>query len=78
MQDLPLEIRKVDDVGIHEPHAPYPRGGEVESYWRTQSARANAENARGLEFLLSLKGYLGHDQVPRVPRNFVIAEVYIG
>ena len=78
MQDLPLQIGEVDYVGINQPDAPYPRRGQIKSYWRTQSARANAENACGFEFLLPLKGYLGHDEVSGVPRNFVVAEVYIG
>src|SRR5262249_39377325 len=72
VQDLALEIRVIDAVEIDDAEFADAGGGEIHGNGRAESAGADAENARGADFLLAGQADLGQDQVPGVPFDFVI------
>ena len=74
MQDLALEIGKIDGVAIDEADAPDARRGEIQRDRRTEPARADAQHARRLQPLLPLERHLRHDEMPRVTGDLVVAE----
>src|SRR5262249_47634099 len=45
--------------------------GKIEPKRRTETARADEQNAGGLESFLPLAGHLGHDEVPAVASDFL-------
>ena len=74
VEDLPLQVRVVDDVEVHEPERSHPGRGEVERERGSESARADAEHLRRLEPLLPLHAHLRHDEVARVAQDLVVRE----
>ena len=66
VDDLALEVRVVDDVGVDDPERPDARGGEVERGRRAEPARADQQDARVEQLLLPLLADLGDQQVARV------------
>ena len=73
MGDLPLQVGEIDHIKIHQPDPADAGGGEVHADRRPQAARADAQNAGALEFLLTGHPDLGKDQVAGVAANFVVA-----
>ena len=71
---LALEIGVVHHVKIDEAERANTGGGQVECKRRAESAGADAQHARRLEFELSAHAHLGHDQMARVAENFIVAE----
>ena len=66
VDDLALEVRVVDDVGVDDPERPDAGGGEVERRGRAEPAGADQQDARVEQFLLPLLADLGDQEVPRV------------
>ena len=66
MDDLALEVRVVDDVGIDDAERPDTGGREVERRRRAEPAGADQEDARVEQLLLALLADLGDEEVPRV------------
>src|SRR5438552_3879066 len=76
VEDLPVEVRSVDDVAVHEADATHARGCEVERRGAAQSAGAHEQDLRALELLLALHADLGHDEVARVVRHLLAREAH--
>ena len=66
MDDLPLEVRLVDDVRVHDPERADARGGEVERGRGAEAARADQQHARVEQPQLALLADLGDQQVAAV------------
>ena len=66
MDDLPLEVGVVDDVGVDDPEPADACGGEVERGRRPEPAGADQEDARLEQALLALLADLGDQEVARV------------
>ena len=66
VDDLALQVRVVDDVGIHDPERPDARGGEVERRRRAEAAGADQEHAAAEQPLLARLSDLRDQQVARV------------
>ena len=66
MDDLALEVRVVDDVGIDDAERADARRREVERRGRAEPAGADQEHARVEQLLLPLLADLGDQDVARV------------
>src|SRR5207244_11289740 len=66
VQDLPLQGRKVDDVGVDYAERPYPRGGEVVRSRRSETARADEQDFAVQQFLLAGLADLGDQKMARI------------
>ena len=53
MSDLPVKIRRLDDIPVHEAKSAYPGTSDVSCGWATEAAGTNDEDLRGLEPLLT-------------------------
>ena len=73
VDDLALQIGVIDSVEIDQPEGSDACGSKVEHQRRAEPACSNTEHTRGLQLLLPCHGNFGHDQVPRVAQNFLIA-----
>jgi hypothetical protein len=71
MDDLALQIGRVDRVEVHKAERADPRGGQIERDRRTESARTDDEHARALEPALPLGAHLGQHEVARVAQELV-------
>jgi hypothetical protein len=76
MDDLALEVGKIDRVKIN--HADFADAGrrQVHGDGRAKTARANADDAGGADFLLSSQADFRQNQVPRVAANLVIIQLH--
>src|SRR5436309_3103459 len=66
MQDLSMEIRHVDDVEVHEAERADTRGREIQRGGRAESARADEQDARGLDPPLAIERDVGKNEMPAV------------
>ena len=66
MDDLTLEIRVVDDVGVDDAERADAGGGEVERRRRAEPAGTDQEHARVEQLLLPLLADLGNQDVAGV------------
>jgi hypothetical protein len=76
MEDLALEIRIINRVEIDDANLANARRGEVHGNGRAQPARANAQDAGGLDPFLAGQPHFGQNQVPRIPADFVIIQFH--
>jgi hypothetical protein len=74
VDDLTLQIRFVDDVEVNDAYGPDPRRRKIQGERAPKPTRAHRQDLRGLELLLPVEGYLGHDQVPAVACDLLIAK----
>src|SRR6266571_5366817 len=51
------------------------RGGEVQCRGRAEPARADEQDAGGLEVFLPLDAYVGQDQVPRIAQDLFVRQL---
>ena len=63
MQDLPLQVRLVDDVEVHDADRADARGREVERGRRAEAARAHEEHPGALQLALPRDADVGEDEV---------------
>ena len=75
VDDLALQIARIDHVEIHQAQCAYAGGGQIKRQRRAQSAGSHAQNARGLQFALPRLADFRQDQVPRVARQFVLCQL---
>ena len=66
MQNLPLQIRKIDIIEIDNSNRADASRGQVKRSWRSEPARADAQDAGRLQPLLSLRGDFGHQKMARI------------
>jgi hypothetical protein len=67
VQDLSLQVRRVDVIEVDEGQLTDAGGGEVHGGRRSQAAGADEEHARGLEPPLAVLAEAGERQMPAVP-----------
>jgi hypothetical protein len=73
VDDLALQVGVIDHVEVHNAERADARGRQVKRQRRTESARSDAQDFRGLQLLLPFHAHLGHDQMARVAQDFVVA-----
>ena len=66
MQDLSLEIAKIDIVKIDQTKFADAGSGKIKRGRGTEPARADAQNARSVQTLLSFRADFRHDHVARI------------
>ncbi len=76
VNDLPLQVGVVHHIEVDQAQRAHARGRQIQRQRRPQSARADAQHARGFQLLLPLHADLGHDQMARVAQDFVFVESY--
>ncbi len=69
MDDLALQIARVNHVEVHQAQGADAGRGQIKRERRTETAGTDAQNARGLELLLALDAHFGQDEVARVARE---------
>src|SRR5207253_6335853 len=67
MNDLPLEVGLVDDVGVDDPEPAHPGGCEIQGSGRAETARTDEQHLRVEKLQLPLLADLGDEEVPAVP-----------
>src|SRR5262249_28010634 len=76
VKNLPLQIGEIDTVEIDKPEGSNASACQVKRSRRTQTAGADAQNARCLESLLSLRRYFGHNEMTRIALQFFGAQLH--
>ncbi len=76
VNDLALEIGKIDRVKIDDADFADAGGGQVHGDGRAQPARADADDAGGANLLLPGQPDFRQNQMPRVAANFVIVQLH--
>jgi hypothetical protein len=66
MENLPLQIRQIDNVKVDESERTHSSGGEIERNWRPEPSRPNDEDARSLERALPRITHLRQDDVTAI------------
>ena len=74
VQNLPLQVARVDHVEVDEAERADAGRGQIERRRRAEPAGADAQHARRLELALTLDADLRHDQVPAVALHFVVGQ----
>ena len=75
VEDLPLEVALVDHVEVHDADPSHTRGGEVERGRGAEASRPHQQDARALEAELALDRDFRQDEVARVARELLPAEI---
>ena len=70
MQNLALQIRKIDFIVINQTDCSDTRRGQIERGRRTEPTRTDAQNARRFQPTLSGERDFRHDEMPRIALNF--------
>ena len=74
MEELPLEVRFIHHVEVHDPDPSDARRRKIEGERRAESARADQEHARVLELHLTLHSHLRHDEMAAVAPDLLGGE----
>ena len=74
MDDLPLQVRFVDDVGVDDAERPDAGGGEVERCGRAEAAGADQEHPAAEQPFLADLADLRDQEVPRVAAPLIGGE----
>ena len=74
VDDLPLQVRKIHDVEIHDAQRADAGGSQVQRQRRAQPAGADAQHLRLLQLELALHANFRQDQMARVAQDLLIAE----
>src|SRR5690606_22952915 len=74
VEDLPLEVREVDFVGIRDGEPADSGRGEVERRRAAEAARADDERTGGAQPLLSLYADLRKENVPAVAEELLVVQ----
>jgi hypothetical protein len=69
---LPLQIGEIDTVEIDKPKFSHTGCCQIQRSRGAQATGANAQNARCLKSSLSLSSDFGHDEVSRIPLQFLL------
>jgi hypothetical protein len=70
VHDLPLKIRKIDDISVDETDGSDTSRSEIQTSWRPQTTCTNQEDLRSLELELALATHILKNNVPAVALNF--------
>ena len=74
VQDLPLEIRKLDHIRIDNAEPANPGSREIQRDGGAKPTGADDQDARAFEALLASDADPGQTQVPGVPVHFVTGQ----
>ena len=74
VENLPLEVRRIHGVEVHQAERSDTGRGEVERHRRPQAATPDHQNPRRLELLLARKPHLGQNHVPAVPHQLGLGQ----
>ena len=77
MQNLSLQIAKIDIVEIDQAKFANAGSRKIKRRRRTESARADAQNARSIQAPLPFRADFRHDHVPRIPKLFVLRHLIL-
>src|SRR5262249_44625752 len=75
VKDLPLEVAVIDDVEVDEAERPDAGRRQIHRDWRSEAARADAQDLGGFEVALPVVADLRHDEVAGIALVFVLGEV---
>src|SRR5438552_6469513 len=78
VNDLALQVGRVDDVRVDDAERSHARGGEVERGGRPETAGADEEHLAAKELLLPGLTDLGDEQVPAVALRLLGREARVG
>jgi hypothetical protein len=73
MENLALQIRKIDIVEVDDSNCPNPGRGEIERSWRSEPAGADAEDASSFEPPLPFRCNFGHHEMARITSHLLAA-----
>ena len=76
VENLALQIGIIHGVEIHDADLADAGGGEIHRDGRAKATRADAQNARGFDFLLPGQTDFGQNQMPRIPANLFIVQFH--
>ena len=74
VDDLPLQIARIDHVEVHQTDGAHAGRGEVVRQRRAEAACPDAQDLGGFKLPLALHADLGKDQVARVARDLLVRE----
>ena len=74
MNDLPLQIRVIDNIKVHNSECAYACCTEIKRQGRTEPTGANAQNFCGLKLELPFHANFGHDEVARIAQDLVVVQ----
>lgn len=74
MNDLALQIGRVDRVGVDNANVSDAGGRQIEQNGRAQSAGANHQYGRVAQGQLAAHAYLRQDQVARIALDFGVGQ----
>ena len=74
VEDLSLEVGKINGIKIDKADSPDPGGCKIEGDRGTETPGADTEYAGRLDALLPLQGHFGHDKMARVTCDLIIAQ----
>ena len=77
MEDLALEVREVDDVGIDDPEGAHAGRREIEGRRRAETACADQQHLRAQELLLPRLPHLGEHEVAAVALHLLRGEGFV-
>src|SRR5215208_563036 len=76
VQHLALEVRDVDDVEVDEPERSHAGGGKIQRGRRAEATRADEQNARRLDALLTVEPDVGKDEMPAVAKQLFARQIH--
>jgi hypothetical protein len=78
VQDLSLQVRRIDDVRVDDAERPHARGGEVQRRGRPEAAGADEEHLAAKQLLLPGLADLGDEEVAAVALRLLRREAGVG
>ena len=76
VQNLALQVGKIHRVEIHDADFADAGGGQIHGDGRAKTARADAQHARGFDFLLPGQTDFRQNQVPGVTPDFFVVQFH--
>ena len=74
MENLPLQIRQIDNVKVDESESADSGGSQIERNWRPEASRPNDEDARFLERALPGITHLRQDDVAAISNQLFVCQ----
>ena len=66
VENLPVEIRKFNRIGIDDTDRPHSGGGEIERLGGTEPSRSDDQNPSAEKLLLALHPHFAEDELPGI------------
>src|SRR5690606_16699651 len=78
MNDLALQVRRIDDIEVDDVNRPHSRRGEVQQHRTPQPTSSHHQHPRPQQPPLSLPAHLRQDNMPRVAFDLLVGEALSG